>query len=231
MTNAIPTMIIPTLNGHDRLIYLLNSIDYPVDKIIIIDNGNLSRLHFGAAGIEARLHNMHLINKIHMIHLPSNLGVAASWNLGIKVTPFSPYWFIVNDDVTFPAGSLERFAEHMENHETISVADNGAPWCAFGISEHVVSVVGLFDEVFYPAYYEDTDYARRAREYMGEDVIYNSGVVFNHANSSTIAGGFTEQNQRTFFENQRQFEAKLSLNQFDPFGWQLNVRRANDWGV
>jgi len=66
---------------------------------------------------------------------------------------------------------------------------------------------------------------------MGEDVIYNSGVKFNHANSSTIAGGFTEQNQRTFFENQRQFEAKLSLNQFDPFGWQLNVRRANDWGV
>ena len=133
--------------------------------------------------------------------------------------------------MTFPAGSLERFAEGMEQHETISVADNGAPWCAFGISEHVVSVVGLFDEVFYPAYFEDTDYARRAREYMGEDVIYNSGVKFNHANSSTIAGGFTEHNQRTFFENQRQFEAKLSLNQFDPFGWQLNVRRANDWGV
>lgn len=221
MTNAIPTMIIPTLNGHDRVYDLFATIDYPIRHAVIIDNGDKFEVWPDSP----------MVDKVSVIHLPSNLGVAASWNLGIKVTPFSPWWFIVNDDVTFPAGSLERFAEGMEQHEAIAVADNGAPWCAFGISEHVVSVVGLFDEVFYPAYYEDTDYARRAREYMGEDVIYNSGVKFNHANSSTIAGGFTEQNQRTFFENQRQFEAKLSLNQFDPFGWQLNVRRANDWGV
>jgi len=66
---------------------------------------------------------------------------------------------------------------------------------------------------------------------MGEDVIYNSGVEFNHTNSSTVSSGFTKHNQRTYFENQRQFEAKLMLNQFDPLGWQLDVRRANDWGV
>ncbi|HSG62048.1 MAG TPA: glycosyltransferase [Pseudomonadales bacterium] len=221
MNKPIPALIVPTLNGHDRINDLFASIDYPVDHAVIINN-DANRAVTASSNQVARL---------SVINMPANLGVAASWNLGIKVTPFAQYWFVVNDDVTFPPNAMERFAWYAENYGTIAVADAVSPWCAFTLSEDVVNAVGLFDEAFYPAYFEDTDYARRAREYMGEDVIYNTDVKVNHANSSTIGGGYGEANQRTYQSNYKTFEAKLSLNQYDPFGWQLTVRRANDWGV
>lgn len=221
MNAAIPALIVPTLNGHDRINDLFESIDYPVDHAVIINN-DATRPVTVESGHVARL---------SVINMPANLGVAGSWNLGIKSTPFAPYWLIVNDDVTFPAGSLERFAWQGENIGTISIADTPSPWCAFTIGEDVVRAVGLFDEAFYPAYFEDTDYARRAREYMGDDVIYNSNIVVDHVNSSTISGGYVDANQRTYQANHKTFDLKLSLNRYEALGWQIQIRRDNDWGV
>jgi GT2 family glycosyltransferase len=221
MTTPIPSLIVPTLNGHDRLQLMLNSIDYPIDKVIVIDNGNTNFSWKTPANVET----------LHVIRMPVNLGVAGSWNLGIKSTPFVPYWLIVNDDVTFAPGSLERFAWEGENVGTISLSGAVSAWCAFVIGQDVVNAVGLFDEIFYPAYFEDTDYARRARHDMGEDVIYNTNIAVEHANSSTICGGFNEHNNRTYHENYRNFEFKLSTERFEPLGWQLQTRRENDWGV
>ena len=218
---TIPTMIVPTLNGQDRINFLFNSFDYPIDQVVIINNG------------DEFVNNprSQMVSRVDVIELPSNLGVAASWNLGIKVTPFSSWWLIVNDDVTFPPKALARFNDHMNEFGAIGLSAVTAPWCAFGISEHVVRSVGLFDEAFYPAYFEDTDYARRAREIMGDDIIYDTGIVVNHSNSSTISGGFTDHNNRTFHANHKTFEDKVSLNLFEPLGWQIDIRRANDWGI
>lgn len=221
MTNAIPTMIVPTLNGHDRVYDLFATIDYPIRHAVIIDNGDKFEAWPDSP----------MVDKVSVIVLPSNLGVAASWNLGIKVTPFSPYWFIVNDDVTFPAGAIEKFAWHGEHFGAISLAKTGSPWCAFILGTDVVAAVGLFDEVFYPAYFEDTDYARRARHIMGDDIIYDTNVVVNHANSSTINSGFAEHNNKTFHANHRTFEAKVTHDRFDVIGWEIETRHNNDWGV
>jgi GT2 family glycosyltransferase len=163
--------------------------------------------------------------------VPSNLGVAGSWNLGIKSSPFAPYWLIVNDDVTFASGSLARFAWEGSNVGTISLCADVSPWCAFTLGDSVVDCVGLFDEVYYPAYFEDTDYAHRVLELMGQDAIYHTDIAVNHVNSATINSGFNEANHRTYLANHDLWGKQLAASTFDPIGWQLGIRRTNDWGI
>jgi GT2 family glycosyltransferase len=221
MSDPIPVLIVPTLNGHDRLQDMLESIDYPIDQVIVVDNG----------GTEHQWVKPDWVDTLDVIRVPSNLGVAGSWNLGIKSSPFAPYWLIVNDDVTFAPGSLARFAYEGEWVGAISLCADLSPWCAFTLGQDVVTVVGLFDEAYYPAYFEDTDYARRAMEMMGSDIVYHTDIAVNHANSSTINGGYAEQNQRTYHVNKEMFDHKLSLNMWECFHWQLKSRRANDWST
>ena len=221
MNDAIPVLIVPTLNGHDRLQAMLESIDYPIDQVIVVDNG----------GTDYQWIKPDWVDTLDVIRLPSNLGVAGSWNLGIKSTPFASYWLIVNDDVTFAPGSLAQFAYEGSSVGAISLCNDLSPWCAFTIGESVIDCVGLFDEVFYPAYFEDTDYARRATEMMGSDIVHYTDIAVNHANSSTISGGYSEQNHRTYHVNKEMFDYKLSLDMWECFDWQLKSRRANDWGI
>ena len=221
MSDSIPVLIVPTLNGHDRLQDMLGSIDYPIDQVIVVDNG----------GTEHQWVKPDWVDTLDVIRLPSNLGVAGSWNLGIKSSPFAEYWFIVNDDVTFVPGSLARFAYEGEWVGAISLCADLSPWCAFTLGQDVVTVVGLFDEAYYPAYFEDTDYARRAMEMMGSDIVYHTDIAVNHANSSTIDGGYAQQNQRTYEDNQKFFESKLNMDWYESFGWSLQTRRKNDWGI
>lgn len=221
MTIEIPTMIVPTLNGQFRLKDLFASIDYPIWEVIIINNDYSEPVNVASD----------YVDWVHVLNMPDNLGVAASWNLGIKSSPRNKYWLIVNDDVTFMPGSLRKFAEHIEAHGTISLCDEVSPWSAFAIGEDVVNAVGLFDEAFYPAYFEDTDYARRARALMGEDVIYYTDIAVKHATSSTINNGLLEENKRTYRNNYETFENKKYSNNYSEIGWSLTVRRENDWGV
>lgn len=223
MSDSIPVLIVPTLNGHERLQDMLESVDYPIDQVIVVDNG----------GTDYQWVKPDWVDTLDVIRLPSNLGVAGSWNLGIKSSPFADYWLIVNDDVTFAPGSLARFAlEGGTWLDAISLCNDQSPWCAFTIGQEVVTVVGLFDEAYYPAYFEDDEYARRAMEMMGVDIVYYTGIAVNHANSSTINSGFSEANHRTYLANQALWQGKqLSASRFDPIGWQLDIRRANDWGI
>lgn len=220
MTDSIPVMIVPTLTGHDRLNDLFDSIDYPIDHAVIIDNADKDYVTPASSHVA----------RTSLITLPANLGVAASWNLGLKVTPFAPWWLIVNDDVTFAPDSLRKFANEVDLFDSIIIANTASPWSCFAITEKIIRIVGLFDEAFYPAYFEDTDYARRVRHYLGEDAIGSPDIKVNHRNSSTIGDGYAEQNNRTYHENYRTFEDKLSLNRYEPIGWSLAIRRANDWG-
>ena len=121
MSESIPVMIVPTLTGHDRLHDLFDSIDYPVDHAVIINN---------------------FVEHVSVVTLPSNLGVAASWNLGIKVTPMSAWWLIVNDDVTFNPGSLAKFADEVDLYGDMVIANSMSPWCCFALTEKGVDIVG-----------------------------------------------------------------------------------------
>ena len=206
----IPVMIVPILTGPKILYAMLESIDYPVAKLIIIDNGDCLNTSTGWP--------VEHVQSTKVIKMPANLGVAGSWNLGIKAAPFAPWWLIVNFDVTWPPGSLRMFAEQGSADE-ILLSECLQPWSAFAIGENVVRRVGLFDEGFHPAYFEDNDYARRC----ADEIIRPAPIPVRHENSSTLAAAdYGEKNNRTYLAN-------LDYFQGGGGGWSLDRRRANSW--
>ena len=211
-------MIVPVLTRHDLLYRMIESINYPIKDLIIIDNG-------------ARMHDWtpnwnQWISKIWHMKMPSNLGVASSWNLGIKSLPMSDYWLITNFDVEWGGESLKMFAEY--SHPEKLVLSNGSPeWCAFSIGSKIVDKVGLFDEAFHPAYFEDNDMEIRIQKKNME--IVRSFIPIAHDNSSTLKNGFQKFNDVTFQNNMEHFKNKLNNEEFNEGGWQLRRRRRNSW--
>jgi len=214
----IPVMIVPILTRPELLLHMVNSIDVTVDHLVVIDNGA------GVFGLEVAAQR---VRKLSVIKLPANQGVAGSWNLGIKVTPFAPWWLIVNFDVEWPAGSLAAFAEAARTDAL--VLSGGLPaWCAFALGEDVVEKVGLFDEGLHPAYFEDTDYERRCLN-AGVPVV-QSGIAVAHENSSTIkVEKFAGRNNVTFADNASFYGAKVDVQDFSDGRWSLTRRRVNSW--
>lgn len=113
-------------------------------------------------------------------YFPHNIGVARAWNLGIAEG--KDYTFFVSSSVKFNKGFKEvvdgleellaQEVDDQYDHETeqaIQGHHSGVEWGVFtqlgwhcnAISKKTVDKIGLFDENFYPAYYEDTDYCRR----------------------------------------------------------------------
>jgi len=213
---VIPVMIVPILARPELLDRMLETIDYPVEHLVIIDNGHCVR--------SVTAPN---VWNVHIVTMPSNLGVAGSWNLGIKSMPAAPWWLVSNFDVEYPPGALEKLAAAAAC-DTLALSGGTPPWCAFTIGADVVQTVGLFDEAFYPAYYEDTDYERRMSHH-GLTVTH-TGVEVRHTNSSTLAASnYAEKNNKTFHNNRRHYETKAAVGDFSPGGWQLDRRMANTW--
>ena len=135
---------IPTLNRYDLLRPSLEryKVDFPDVPRHIIDNGNQSIPD--------------------AITMPNNLGVAASWNLICDITfENSDYAVILNDDIYLGYGTdtILKAIESCGSDEVFLRSENS--WSMFIISKAMFSRIGRFDEDFYPAYYEDSDYIYR----------------------------------------------------------------------
>jgi GT2 family glycosyltransferase len=158
--------------------------------------------------------------------MPANLGVAGSWNLGIKSFPYAHRWFIVSNDVVFQPGALEKLSQ--ARRDEITLTADAPNWQAFALGDEAVTDLGLFDECgFYPAYFEDNDYMRRA-EFVGVN-IRKLDIDLHHDNSSTIKSGYQSKNDKTFFANQRHYQSKIDANDYSPGTYSLEIRRANGW--
>ena len=75
----IPVLIVPVLNRPELLHAMLDSIDHPVDKVVVIDNGDVVK----------SLPYLEHVERAHLVKSPTNLGVPVSWNLGIRMLPFA----------------------------------------------------------------------------------------------------------------------------------------------
>lgn len=162
MIPVIGTCVVFTTYWVERL---LASVDFPVDNFLIINNngkGEITENLDALAKIKRRF-----INKVHVIHMPCNLGVPASWNLIIKSYLMSPYWLIVNDDVSFGPGILKEIHDKIQEDPEVGIIHanqgdfNVGSWDLFVLRDHTVAKFGLFDENMYPAYCEDDDYIMR----------------------------------------------------------------------
>lgn len=213
----IPVMIVAVLARPELLHRMLASIDHPVGTLVVIDNG-----HCLPDGIERN----ELISSAYVLRMPSNLGVATSWNLGIKATPFAPWWLVCGFDVVWPAGALAAFAAAADR-DSIALSAGHPPWTAFTIGDRVIEAVGLFDESLHPAYYEDDDMTRRC---VAADIpVRASGIFVHHDNSSTLAAGYGPQNSRTFGANAAYYGAKAATGDLSEGRWSLRRRREQSW--
>ena len=210
----IPVLIVPILARPELLQEMVASIDHPVRRLVVIDNGDVVR----------DLQMPSLVQQTYVVRLPGNLGVAGSWNLGIKATPLAPWWLIANFDVTWPAGSLQQFVDRQPRDRVVL---SGGAWCAFAIGEQVIDEVGLFDEAYHPAYFEDDDYARRC-DALRVHVEY-SGIPVHHRTSSTLKAGYDDRNSHTFTENMYYFRDKEAAGKYSEGRWTLARRRRLSW--
>ena len=210
-------LIVPVLNRFDLLKRMLESID--VNATVYIINNS------GAIQDDFEYDNPSIY--VHWIELPSNLGVASSWNLGIKMLPFESRWFISSADCVFAPGDLDLLKT--AKRDALTLCDKFPHYQTFAIGDEVVNKVGLFDEALHPIYFEDNDYERRITyAYLRVDRL---PLQLGHDNSSTINSDarLSLRNEVTFRNNQKYFQDKVNSGRFDEGRWQLQIRRVNSW--
>jgi len=180
----IPVLGVPVLNRPDLLYEMLKSIDVPIERVVIVDNGDVVPNITDA--------NVRVIRPGH------NLGVSASWNLILKTTPTAPWWAFSNSDLVFAPGDLARLADHMTTVGGVALLGTFA---VFGLTADAVHRAGLFDENFAPAYYEDNDFDYRCR--LTGVPMAGLAAGLRHEISSTLNSSprYREQNHLTFAAN------------------------------
>jgi len=215
----VPVIVIPVLNTYDQLERCIKTIDYAVDILIVIDNGGRIVKDFL---VLPRNPN---IRKQIILDMPTNLGVATSWNLGIKMTPFASGWILLNSDAWFERNELKKFYSGCDIDEIHLAGQPG--WCCAWIGSDVVKDVGLFCEAYYPAYFEDNDYERRATR-MNKKIVKTNTIVY-HDNSSTLANdpSLAVKNRKSFESNFELF--KLRNVRLDAGEWDLTRRIELSW--
>jgi GT2 family glycosyltransferase len=219
MPGELENLIVPVLNRYDLLQRMLNSVDVLVNHLLVIDNG---------AGVNENPLELDLgdnFQKITHLKMPANLGVAGSWNLGIKSFPYAERWVIASNDVEFGSGSLEQLSQ--ARRDEITLTADAPHWQAFTLGDEAVADLGLFDESLFPAYFEDNDYMRRA-EFAGVNIRL-ANINVNHQNSSTIKSGYEFKNAKTFMANQEAYRSKIERNDYTAGTWSLEIRRENGW--
>jgi GT2 family glycosyltransferase len=214
---VIPVLGFATLTKFDMAQRLLDSIDYPVEKLVIVDNS-------GTREFEPRI-NEH-VKDLWLIRVPFGLGANGAWNLIIKSTPHAPYWLLPNDDSWFEPGALETI-HHKVDTTAFNFVNVNPKWSCVIPTEGSVGKAGLWDEVFHPVYYDDDDYEWRMKE-LGI-AFHHIPATVHHDNSSTLNSGFQERNNYTFARNRSMLTNKRAARDLGVRGWNLKVRRENSW--
>jgi GT2 family glycosyltransferase len=213
----IPVVGFATLARFDMAQRLIDSIDYPVEHLVIVDNS-------GKKEFEPRTNEN--IKNVWLIQVPHGLGANGAWNLIIKSTPHAKYWVIPNDDSYFAEGALQKIAENVDTTKFNFVNVN-PKWSCVIPTEGSVMKAGLWDEAFHPIYFDDDDYEWRM-EKLGVEFNHIDAEVL-HDNSSTLKAGYNERNSITFSRNQSLLTNKKVAEDTGVRGWTLKIRRDNRW--
>ena len=213
----IPVLGFLTYSRFDLAERLLESIDYPVEHLVIVDNSG--KRQFNPKQPD-------LVKNMWLIQVPHGLGYGGGLNLIVKSTPFAPYWVLVNDDSVFAPGALEKIHDRVDI-DAINFLSIMPKWSGFVLGEGAVLKAGLFDERFHPIYFEDNDYERRLLA-AGVPAKFIHAVL-HHDNSSTLNSGFHSQNDKTFRANHLLYEKKVAENDLSQGEFDLSIRRINAW--
>ena len=213
----IPNLIIPVFGRYDLLQRMLDSIDTKISHLVIIDNGaGVTSLRFPAKA-----------QNVHYIPLPASLGLAGSWNLGIKTLPHNDRWYFASCDVILAPGDLDKLAK-AQPHE-LTLADREPFFQIFCVGEEVVRHVGLFDESFFPIHQEDQDYLRRARHNGFHVKHIDLGATYDLSTPERVTQITKNRVNRVYEDNHEYHQAKIKGNDYSAGYWSLTRRRRNEW--
>lgn len=149
-------ILVPTLALDLSLLQRLHdSIDYPVENKVVINNGK--------PGI---LDEWGKRNGWKIIDQYFNIGVSGSWNLAPKIFT-DDHWLILNDDQELLPGALEKICKASDENPDADIiyVNQFEGFDIFVWTRQCFTKFGGFDENFYPAYYED--FEMRLRFFIG----------------------------------------------------------------
>lgn len=141
-----------------------------------------------------------------IMKMPTNIGVAASWNLMCRQAEYKGYTHIalLNDDVVWRkrASEIEDFIAENPADLYLGIDCN---WSVVILPLDTWANVGAFDEGFFPAYFEDNDYQYRMKlkglnivhtDFCTPEVYLNSQSI---AKDPSLNANF-EKNKRRYFQ-------------------------------
>ena len=196
---------IPILNRFDLLDRAIAALDYANIELFIVNNNTVD------SAAQEQFDQLKQKYSFDSFSPRFNLGVAASWNRIITTAWSRGYEFVYigSNDTMLGPGALKAMVK-MEKppQECLWLLNHFNFWC-FRLA--AVPTVGLVDENFMPAYFEDNDFARRialaglgivhmqaeAFELNGRVV---PGVTSLHLGSQTVASDpeYAVHNSNTF---------------------------------
>ena len=216
-SKMIPVLGFCTLKRFDLAERLLASIDYPVEHLVIVNNS-------GTKAWQPKKPD--LVQNLWHIEVPFGLGLVGAWNLIVKATPYAPYWVLVNDDAWFEPGQMQLIPEQVDT-QALNFLDIVPRWSGVVFGEGMVERVGLYDENFYPLYFDDDDLERRV-DLAGIDK-KSIHCRMGHNNSSTLNSGFQAVNSVSYSNNGRLYAQRAAEGRIEASAWTLQTRRANRW--
>lgn len=154
----------------------------PPDNVIIIDNsGDGSGTRYLQPLVE-KYSNVFIWPQTY------NIGVAKSWNT-FHQTIGEDYIIIANDDIKVHSQTIEKIVYQAEQNkdEIFFCGDGnyGNAYSLFLLTKRGFDLVGIFDERYYPAYFEDRDHHYRMLK-KGYNLRFVTGAGYDHVGSSTI---------------------------------------------
>ena len=170
---SIPVLALPILNRYDLGYKMLSTVDYPVERLYIIDNGG-----------DWNHDKPDWATQMHVADPGANLGWGAALNLTFKANLNAPWWFFVNSDVEFAPGALEAAAEAIWG-DPGPAAVYLAGYSAFGVNDKAIEKVGFLDESYHPCYCEDSDWHARA-ERIGGVTFHRPGTETKHVEGGSV---------------------------------------------
>lgn len=234
---AVPVLGIPCISQPNLLSDCVASIDYPVQRLVIIDNspeGGYTELVRDAVPA--------CVEEVMDFRPLSNLGYSGSLNALIKGHVKVPWWMYANSDAVFAPGEMARVVEQMEAHPDLALLCGIIDFRLFGLNAKCVETVGFWDENFVPMYCEDSDYSYRIQVAGGTFLRLNGST--GHVGSATIKEDrYAAHNSRTYPSNREYYRRKwggdIGQETFTtPFNrgghigdWRLELSRLrdNDW--
>lgn len=186
----IPVLGIPVYNRVDLLLRCLRSIDFPVRRIVLVNNGQIPDLLERVLEVD-EIRNSPLNESIWVQEPRANIGVAGAWNwllhtqlaqrseVGTRRSAADGYVVICNNDIQWAPNDLERMHWAALSDPGMCAVFGNWSFSNFLVTREGVRQLGYFDENFWPAYLEDGDYWRRICV-SGAKVCHAAGINSIH---------------------------------------------------